>query len=91
VRFDSWRVSLLTAGWVGIGGIARFAASVVSGVVFFGADAPAGQPVLVYSLLYNSSYLLPSLVVTGVLTAVIVPVLTRAVPVGTAWAAKTVD
>jgi thiamine transporter len=59
--------------------------------VFFGADAPAGQPVLVYSLLYNSSYLLPSLVVTGVLTAVIVPVLTRAVPVGTAWAAKTVD
>lgn len=90
VRLQSWRVSLLTAGWVGIGGLARFGASVASGVVFFGADAPAGQPVLVYSLLYNSSYLLLSLVVTGVLTAVIVPVLTRAVPVGTVRAANPV-
>jgi thiamine transporter len=50
--------------------------------VFFGANAPVGQPVLVYSLLYNASYLVPTVVVTAALAAVVVPALVRSVPVG---------
>jgi thiamine transporter len=64
-----------------IGGAARFCAHFVSGVVFFGANAPEGQPVWLYSLVYNATYLLPSVVACGILAAVIVPVLDRAVPV----------
>ncbi len=39
--------------------LGRYALAVLSGVVFFGANAPAGQPVLLYSLLYNLTYLGP--------------------------------
>lgn len=69
------------AGLVLLGGTARFVASVISGVVFFASYAPEGQPVLAYSLGYNASYLLPSLLVTGVLVLLIVPAVERAVPV----------
>ncbi len=37
----------------------RLLAHFLSGVVFFGEYAPAGQPVWLYSLVYNASYLLP--------------------------------
>lgn len=74
------------AGWTVIGavvgGAGRFTASFVSGIVFFGANAEAGQPVWLYSLLYNGSYLLPSVVACTVVAAVVVPTLARAVPVG---------
>ncbi|PKQ17383.1 MAG: energy-coupled thiamine transporter ThiT [Actinobacteria bacterium HGW-Actinobacteria-7] len=81
-RSSSASVVLTITVWTALGGLSRLAASVLSGIVFFGADAPAGQPVVLYSLLYNASYLVPSLLATVVLTAVIVPVLSRAVPVG---------
>jgi thiamine transporter len=38
---------------------------VISGVVFFADYAPEGTPVLLYSLLYNGSYLLPEAVLVG--------------------------
>lgn len=41
----------------------RLAAHFVSGVVFFAQFAPAGQPVWLYSLAYNSSYLLPEAII----------------------------
>ncbi len=81
VDAPTWRTSLLVVAWTCVGAAARFAASVASGVVFFGANAPAGQPVLVYSLLYNASYLVPTFVVTAALAAGIVPALVRGVPV----------
>jgi thiamine transporter len=59
---------------------ARFAAHFVSGVVFFGAYAPAGQPVALYSLIYNATYMGPSAVLCLVATLVVLPVLERAVP-----------
>ena len=64
-----------------LGGLGRFAAAWTSGVVFFGANAPKGQPVWLYSIVYNSSYLVPSLLISIVAAAVILPVLERAVPV----------
>jgi len=39
----------------------RFAAHVVAGAVFFAAYAPAGQNPWLYSMIYNSGYLLPEL------------------------------
>lgn len=70
------------AGWAVVGGAARFASHLVSGIIFFAANAPAGQPVVLYSALYNLSYIGPSLVACAALTALLVPVLERAVPVG---------
>lgn len=64
-----------------IGGVGRFAASFISGIVFFGANAGPGQPVWLYSLIYNGSYLLPSVLVSAAVAATMLPVLARAVPV----------
>ena len=51
-----------------------------SGVVFFGQNAPAGQPVWLYSLLYNLSYMVPSIVLCMAVAAVVLPALELAVP-----------
>lgn len=46
-----------------IGGAGRFAAHVLSGVIFFASFAPKGQNVLLYALVYNGLYMLPSTIV----------------------------
>ncbi len=43
--------------------VARFAAHYVSGAVFFGSYAQAGQSVWIYSLIYNASYMVPEAIV----------------------------
>ncbi|MRR11547.1 energy-coupled thiamine transporter ThiT [bacterium] len=68
-------VGALTLGVAG-----RFAAHWLSGVIYFGSYAPEGQPVWLYSLVYQSTYLLPSLALTAVAALAILPVLERAVP-----------
>jgi thiamine transporter len=45
----------------------RFLMHFVSGVVFFGIYAPEGMNPLVYSAIYNGSYLIPELVISGVI------------------------
>ena len=51
-----WMVpGILTAG------VARFLFHVLSGVVFFASYAPEGTPVWLYSVLYNGTFLLPSI------------------------------
>ncbi|MBI2505179.1 MAG: energy-coupled thiamine transporter ThiT [Candidatus Latescibacteria bacterium] len=49
----------------------RLAAHFVSGVVFFAQFAPAGQPLWLYSLLYNSSYIAPETIILILLTQLI--------------------
>ncbi|HEY3318254.1 MAG TPA: energy-coupled thiamine transporter ThiT [Coriobacteriia bacterium] len=63
-----------------LGGAARFASHFVSGAVFFASNAPKGQPVLIYSAVYNASYLVPSLIACALLAALVVPVLQIALP-----------
>lgn len=63
-----------------LGGAGRFAAAFTSGIVFWGSNAPEGQPVWLYSATYNLSYLLPSTIACAVLAAILVPVLARVVP-----------
>ncbi len=67
--------------WMLLGAGARFAAHFVSGMVFFAENAPQGQPVWLYSLVYNASYLVPSAVMCVAAALVVLPVLQRAVPV----------
>ncbi len=51
---------------VGIAG--RFVAHFVSGIIFFATYAPEGMSPIVYSAIYNGSYLLPELVISVYLT-----------------------
>lgn len=66
--------------WMTIGAGSRFLAHFVSGMVFFGSNAPAGTPVWIYSATYNLSYVVPSLALSVVAALVLLPVLERAVP-----------
>ncbi|MED4206024.1 energy-coupled thiamine transporter ThiT [Neobacillus mesonae] len=55
-----------------IGSLFRYACHVVSGAVFFGEYAPKGQPVMVYSLLYNGTYMLPSFVISAIIVVLVI-------------------
>jgi len=74
------RGGVRAGAWMIVGGAGRFACSFVSGIVFFAANAPQGQPVWLYSAVYNLSYLVPSLAACALLGIVLVPALERAVP-----------
>jgi len=79
------RGSFARADWVAVpylvlGAVGRLGAHWFSGLVFFGQNAPPGQPVWLYSLIYNASYILPSLVMSALATLAVLPVLERAVP-----------
>lgn len=50
---------------VGIGG--RFLCHFVSGVIFFATYAPQGMDPALYSAIYNASYLIPELLISGVI------------------------
>ena len=76
------RATLVSVPFMVLGGTARFAVAWVSGLVFFGQNAPTGQPVWLYSLVYNFSYIAPSLAMSIAVALAILPVLERAVPSG---------
>ncbi len=42
----------------------RFISHFLSGAIFFGHYAPEGQNVWLYSLIYNSSYMIPETLIT---------------------------
>ena len=48
-----------------LGILGRFIMHFLSGVIFFGSFAPEGVSPLVYSALYNGSYLIPEIVISG--------------------------
>jgi len=58
-----FRKDILTG--VAVGTVLRYIVHTISGVVFFAEYAPEGTPALLYSLLYNGSYLLPEAVLVG--------------------------
>ncbi|MCD7035864.1 energy-coupled thiamine transporter ThiT [Metabacillus sp. GX 13764] len=55
-------LSVFTAGLAG--SALRYLAHVISGIVFFASYAPKGTPVVPYSLIYNSTYMIPSWIVS---------------------------
>jgi len=64
--------------WLGVvvGGGGRFVAHFLSGVVFFAQYAPKGMSPVVYSAVYNGSYMLPEVVISVFLTLLLL----RALP-----------
>lgn len=82
LAFTSPAMASVVAGAFALAAMfARFGAHFVSGIVFFGAYAPAGQPVALYSLIYNATYMGPSAALCLVAALFVLPVLERAVPV----------
>lgn len=64
-----------------LGGAGRFVAHFLSGIVFFASYAPKGTSPVVYSAVYNGSYMLPETVVSIVLTLLVVRAMQRIRPV----------
>ncbi|WP_203362580.1 energy-coupled thiamine transporter ThiT [Bacillus sp. REN10] len=48
-----------------LGTFLRLACHFISGVVWFGQYAPDGWPVVLYSIAYNASYLIPEMLITA--------------------------
>ena len=46
-----------------VGGMLRFIAHFFAGFVFFADAAPEGQPAWLYSFIYNSSYMIPAMII----------------------------
>lgn len=63
-----------------IGGAGRFLAHLLSGVVFFASFAPKGTSPLVYSAVYNGSYMLPEVIISIVLTVLLLRAMARLTP-----------
>ena len=64
-----------------LGGAGRFFAHFLSGFVFFASYAPKGTSPVLYSAIYNGSYMVPEIVVSIVLTLLVVRAMERTRPV----------
>lgn len=64
-----------------LGGVGRFVAHFLSGVVYFASFAPEGVSPIVYSAAYNGSYMLPEVIVSIVLTLVVLRAMQRVRPI----------
>jgi thiamine transporter len=51
--------------------LVRFAFSFLSGVILWGSYKPEGMNVWIYSLIYNTSYMLPNAILTGIFAVVV--------------------
>ncbi|SFA80330.1 MULTISPECIES: energy-coupled thiamine transporter ThiT [unclassified Bacillus (in: firmicutes)] len=60
-----------------VGSVLRFLCHFISGIVFFGSYAPKGQPVALYSLIYNGTYMLPSLIISAIIMILVVSALPK--------------
>ncbi len=49
----------------------RYVCHILSGILIWGVYAEEGQSVLVYSLTYNGSYMIPEIIITGVVLSLI--------------------
>ncbi|MGG1661566.1 energy-coupled thiamine transporter ThiT [Brevibacillus sp. NRS-1366] len=54
-----------------IGVLGRLVCHFISGIVWFGQYAPEGTPVALYSFVYNITYLLPEMLISGVVLTVV--------------------
>jgi putative proton-coupled thiamine transporter YuaJ len=68
--FGKKTVGMLAGAFIGVFG--RFACHVLSGVVVFASYTPKGQHPLVYSILYNGTFLLPEFIISFILVTVII-------------------
>lgn len=55
----------------------RYLCHILSGILIWGVYAEEGQTVLAYSITYNGSYMIPEIIITGVVIALITPVIRK--------------
>lgn len=59
----------------GVGAVAvtfmRYLCHIASGILIWGIYAPEGQPVWLYSIVYNGSYMIPEIIITTVATVLL--------------------
>ena len=54
-----------------VGGTGRFLCHFVSGVVYFSDYAPPGMSPILYSAIYNGTYLIPSILISAIAIAIL--------------------
>lgn len=71
--YENNRIKFIGLLFIGglIGSINRFLAHFFSAIIFFGSSAPHGQAVWIYSLIYNSTYVMPSFIVSIIVIIII--------------------
>lgn len=76
-----WRACGRKRWAIPISGVAaaflRYVCHILSGVLIWGVYADEGQSVLAYSVLYNGSYMLPEIIITGLALAFVAPVIEK--------------
>jgi len=55
-----------------IGGLLRYIIHFFGGIVFFGNYAPEGQPVWLYSLIYNGTYMIPATILSSLVAVLLI-------------------
>jgi len=55
---------------VAVGGAARFVSHFVSGIVYFSDYAPEGMSPVVYSAIYNGTYIIPSIIICAIIIVI---------------------
>ncbi|WP_284037416.1 energy-coupled thiamine transporter ThiT [Neobacillus sp. 114] len=65
----SWMVYSILGTF--LGSLLRYICHVYSGIAFFGEYAPKGQPVAVYSLIYNGTYMLPNSIISAIIVVLV--------------------
>lgn len=56
----------------------RYVCHILSGILIWGVYAPEGQPVWLYSIVYNGSYMIPETILTAVVVVLAVSVFDKA-------------
>jgi thiamine transporter len=54
-----------------VGGTARFVSHFVSGIVYFADYAPEGTSPVIYSAVYNGTYIIPSIIICAVVIGIL--------------------
>ncbi|MBE7037669.1 MAG: energy-coupled thiamine transporter ThiT [Ruminococcaceae bacterium] len=49
----------------------RYVCHFLSGIILWGSYAPEGQPVWIYSILYNGGYMIPEIIITTLIVSVL--------------------
>lgn len=55
-----------------LGSFLRYAAHVIAGIVFFAEYAPEGTPVVLYSTVYNATYMLPAFILSAIFVSLLI-------------------
>ncbi|HWO95189.1 MAG TPA: energy-coupled thiamine transporter ThiT [Bacillus sp. (in: firmicutes)] len=73
IKNDQERTTLLyvTLGTF-LGSLLRYLCHTAAGVVFFAEYAPKGTPALLYSIIYNGTYMLPGFIISAIISYLLI-------------------